>query len=269
MRKYIFMIFAALLITGCKNTNENLVQDRGVAVIPTMSDPVPAYFTDDIASSYVQFDLSLPQGQTVDKAEIEVDYGDQSAIVKQVSLPVTGLQVTATEVIQALNLPAGEYKTGDNFNLYVLTTKDGRTTRSTAAFSIPVVCDLVLDDFTGTCTVTQDDWWGETPYPVVVTKISDTQLSIANLFNANADGFGDAVNPLVITINPINYTVSFAKQVLVPNSGNLWWGIPSYSNFYLANGTGKIDACNLVISFTATAAVDAGSFGNMSFVLGK
>jgi len=269
MRKYIFTLFAALLIISCKDTNENLVQDRGAAVVPTISDPVPANFTDDIASSYVQFDLSLAQGETVDKAQIEVTYGSQSAIVKDVTIPVKGLKVTANEVVNALKMPLSDYKTGDNFNLYVLTTKNGRTTRSTAAFSISVVCALVLDDFVGTCTVTQDDWWGETPYPVTVTKISDTQLSIAYLFNANADGFGDEVNPLVITINPINYSVSFSKQILVPNSGDLWWGKPAYSNFYLSEGTGKIDACNLVISFTATAGVDAGSFGNMSFKIGK
>jgi len=269
MRKYIFTLFAALLIISCKDTNENLVQDRDAAVIPTMSAPIPAYFTDIPESSFVQFDLSLPQGATIEKAQIEVTYGSQSAIVKDVTIPVKGLKVTANEVIQALKMPMSEYKTGDNFNLYVLTTKNGRTTRSTAAFPIPVVCALVLDDFVGTCNVTQDDWWGETPYPVVVTKISDTQLSIENLFNADADGFGDEVNPLVITINPINYTVSFSKQILVPNSGDLWWGKPAYSNFYLSGGTGKIDACNLVISFTATAGVDAGSFGNMSFKIGK
>lgn len=117
-----------------------------------------------------------------------------------------------------------------------------------------VVCALDLDVFVGTCTVTQDDWWGETPYEVEVTKVGDNQLKIEGLYN------GEAENPLVITIDPADYSISFDKQILAPNSG-AWWGRPAYNNFALSAGTGVVDACDNIISFSATATVDAGSFG--------
>lgn len=126
------------------------------------------------------------------------------------------------------------------------------------------VCKLVLDDFVGTATVTTDEWWGETPYNVNITKSSDTELTVTGLCN------GACSNNLVIKINKADYTVTIDKQVLEPGSG-YWWGaayVPAYNNFSL-EGSGTIDACNNSISFTAEATVDAGSFGNVSFKIEK
>ncbi len=125
-----------------------------------------------------------------------------------------------------------------------------------------VACPLVLDDFTGTCTVTLDEWWGETPYEVTVTKTAATELTISGMCN------GACSNDLVLTVDPTDHSVSIAKQVLEPNSA-AWWGNPAYSNFSLA-GSGTINSCETSISFTATASVDAGSFSTAySFKLGK
>ena len=126
-----------------------------------------------------------------------------------------------------------------------------------------VACPLVLDDFVGTCTVTLDEWWGDTPYNVTVTKISDTELRISGMCD------GACSNDLVIKVDPTDHSVSIAKQVLEPLSGN-WWSParPAYNNFSLAGG-GTINSCETSISFTATATVDAGSFGLMAFKLGK
>lgn len=116
-----------------------------------------------------------------------------------------------------------------------------------------VVCELVLEAFVGTCTVTLDEWWGETPYEVEVTKVSDYQLSIAGLYN------GEATNPLVITVNPVDYSISFDKQILAPNSDS-WWGNSAYNNFALGNGTGTVNACDTKITFSGSASVTAGNF---------
>ena len=125
-----------------------------------------------------------------------------------------------------------------------------------------VACPLVLDDFIGTCTVTLDEWWGDTPYDVTVTKISDTELSISGM----CDGY--CSNDLVIKVDPTDHSISIAKQVLEPNSGDWWGDRPTYNNFSLEGG-GTINSCETSISFTANATVDAGSFGSKSFILGK
>jgi len=125
-----------------------------------------------------------------------------------------------------------------------------------------VACPLVLDDFVGTCTVTLDEWWGETPYEVTVTKTSATELTISGMCN------GACSNNLVIKVDPTDHSISIAKQVLEPNSGD-WWGNSAYNNFSLA-GSGTINSCETSISFGATASVDAGSFSTeYLFKLGK
>jgi hypothetical protein len=116
-----------------------------------------------------------------------------------------------------------------------------------------VVCALDIDSFVGTNTVILDDWWGETPYQVEVTKVGDYELSIAGLFN------GEATNPLVIKIDPVDYSISFDRQILAPNSGS-WWENPAYNNFAFGNGDGVVDACETGLYFSATGHVDAGNF---------
>lgn len=125
-----------------------------------------------------------------------------------------------------------------------------------------VACPLVLDDFVGTCTVTLDEWWGDTPYEVTVTKTGTTELTISGMCD------GACSNDLVLNVDPTDHSVSIAKQVLEPNSGSDWWGNPAYNNFSLEGG-GTINSCETSITFTATATVDAGSFGIMAFKLGK
>ena len=71
------LALAAALVAGCENTNENLVGERGKSVIPIMSEPSPAFFTEDLDNSYVAFDLSLPEGATLEKAELKVAYRGQ------------------------------------------------------------------------------------------------------------------------------------------------------------------------------------------------
>ncbi|MDR2926940.1 MAG: hypothetical protein LBV41_01870 [Cytophagaceae bacterium] len=137
---------------------------------------------------------------------------------------------------------------------------DGRAYSSNVVYA--ATCPLELDNFVGTFTVSVDEWWGETPYPVEVTKISDTELNISGICD------GVCSNDLVITIDPTDHSISFGKQILEPNSGE-WFENPAYFNFALSAGIGRVDACDISISFSATATVDAGSFGAVSFAMKK
>jgi hypothetical protein len=193
--------------------------------------------------------------------EIQIDIADVYSKFGLTS-PSLGetLYITANVVLKDGSvIPGWSEAAGFNNRAFSGWEVEGRLYSYNVRYS--VVCPLNLDDFTGTCTVRLDEWWGDTPYPVEVTKISDTQLSIDGLF----DGYSS--NPLVITIDPVSYSITIPKQVLEPEPG-YWWGSAPYTNFALA-GAGTIDACSLSISFTATATVDQGSFGSVSFELGK
>ena len=199
---------------------------------------------------------SFPTDVTLNMADVYASFG--------LSTPELGetLFITTNAVLNDDYVVTGwTEQTGFNNRAFSGWRVDGRAYSYNVRYS--VVCELVLDAFVGTNTVTEDAWWGETPYEVEITKVDDNKLSIAGLYN------GEATNPLVITIDPVDYSISFDKQVLVPNSG-AWWGNPSYNNFALGNGTGIVDACNTKLKFSGSASVDAGNFsGTWAIELGK
>ena len=137
---------------------------------------------------------------------------------------------------------------------------DGKPYSSNVRYS--VACPLNLDDFVGDGFVYLDEYWGDTPYPITITKKSDTELSIEGMF----DGY--ASNPLVIKVDLTDHSISIARQILEPNSGE-WYGNPIYNNIALA-GSGTVNACDLTVSFKATRYVDGGTLsGTPAFTLGK
>jgi len=263
MKKYIYAFIATFLFfSGCENTNENLVQERGDAVVPLMSEPAPAYFTDNIEASYVQFDLSLAQGETVDKATIEVARGGKSAVLKDVTLPAKGFKVTAREVLTALGISANDYHLGDVFTLSVLTTKNGKTTRSPASFTINVVCyfdasmligdfDWVSDDWdeSGTITITADP---NDPYKVYMDMASSEGLTTGN---------GKKIE---LNINPNNFRITGPKSIIADNLAE--WGLPNYRDYAFTPVAGSYSACDDMYNITFEITVSAGSWGNNVFI---
>jgi hypothetical protein len=205
-----------------------------------------------IVDNITQFPVTLD----IDMAKVYNTFG--------LTAPAIGetLFLTANAVLQDESvIPGWTEQTGFNNRVFSGWRVNGRAYSYNVRYS--VVCELVLDAFIGTCTVTLDEWWGEEPYEVEVTRVSDTELSIAGLFN------GEATNPLIITINPEDYSISFDRQILAPNS-DAWWGNPAYNNFAFGNGVGIVNACDTKITFEATASVAAGTFSGTSKIeLGK
>lgn len=115
-----------------------------------------------------------------------------------------------------------------------------------------VVCPLMLDDFSGDLVVTDNSVFYEGgSYSVKGIKISDTELELEGFFEDSK---------LRLTIDPTVHTVTVAKQVLYPTFGN-------YTNFYVV-GSGTIDACNGIITFSGTVGVDQGTYdSNANWVI--
>ena len=268
MKKYIYIIVACLLVSiSCENSNENLVQERGVAIVPEMSDALPAFFTENIETSYVQFDsLTLSKGDQIDKAEIEVvrARGNKSAVVKEIQLPVKNLRVTAREVLSALNIPDNDFLAGDVFNLYVLTTKNGRTTRSIAAVGIPVVCYFAPSMLVGNYYYISESWGEEgdvvleadpnDPYKIYVSGMAETQ---------GLEGNG---NKLELNFNPNNFGITGPRVVISDDLSP--WGLP-YTAYAYAPVSGKFDSCEQSYIITFNITVSAGDYGNYAFVFTK
>lgn len=222
---------------------------------PTEDDPDRTKTVRD-AKVIVDNITTFPAEITLDMADIYSKFGLVTPDIGETLYFTTNVILQDDYVI-----PGWTSQTGFNNRTFTGWRVNGRAFSYNVRYS--VVCELVLDDFVGTCIVTEDEWWEEVPHEVEVTKISDTQLSIAGLFN------GEATNPLVITIDPVDYSVSFDRQILAPHSAE-WWGNSAYSNFAFGNGEGVVDACNTKITFDAVASVDAGTFsGTFRIVFGK
>lgn len=262
---YILALLFAVSFTACDDTNENFVKERGVAVVPKITNLGPGFYTTDFENSYIMFDVDIPEGEQVDDAEIQATFKGETAMIQKISsFPVKQVKVAVSDVMSKLGLTESDVELGDTFIISVVTTANGVSTRSyTGSVSAIVTCELILEDFIGTNTVTEDEWSGEAPYDVEIIKVSDTELKVVGLFPSQIS------NPMIIKINPIDNSISIEKQVLVPLP--TWWGAPGvpYKDFSLA-GSGRIDACDIIISFSAAASVDAGSFaGTNAFTIKK
>lgn len=198
----------------------------------------------------------FPKEIKIDMAKVYSQFGLTSPVIGET------LYFTTNSVLEdGYTIPGWTEESGFNNKAFSGWRIGNRAYSYNVRYS--VVCELVLEDFLGTNIVTLDEWWEETPHEVEITKVGDYKLSIAGLFN------GEATNPLIIDIDPVDYSISFDKQILVPNS-NVWWGNPAYSNFAFSNGKGIVNACDTKISFEATASVTAGTFaGTYKIELGK
>lgn len=195
----------------------------------------PKEITIDVASVYSKFGLSTPSlGETI--------YFTTNTVLKD-------------DVI----IPGWDKVIGFNNKAFAGWSVDGRSYSYNVRYS--VACELVLEDFVGTNTVYVDEWDGG-GYTVEITKISDTELSVAGMFNGAADA------PMIIKVDPTDHSILIPKQVLYANP-TAWWGNPSpYLDFSLA-GNGTLNACETSFSFTAAATVDLGGFGSFGFKIGK
>lgn len=133
---------------------------------------------------------------------------------------------------------------------------DGRSYSYSVRY--PVVCPFLIDEFTGTSSMVDLDWW-EAIYDVEIEKISDTELQVSGLFEEVAPN-----GIFVITVNPETYTVDIPKQKVI--DGTVWNG--SYTNMCVA-GSGTLDACSGVIKFNLTITVDQGSYGSYGMTIRK
>ncbi|MDR0559916.1 MAG: hypothetical protein LBG92_07075 [Prevotellaceae bacterium] len=264
MKKYINILFIVILtVNGCKNTNENLVERGATIVAPIMSEPSPAYFSDNIDESYVAFDLSLPKGETVDKASIEIVYKNKSVILKDITIPVTNLKITAGDVIRALGIST--YELGDVFYLSVLTLKNGRTTRSAAtSFSIPVVCYFDPSMLVGSFDFESEDW-GVSGNVTMEADPDDPYKIYINGY-PQAEGLTGNGNRIELNINPNSFKIQGPKVVLADDLSE--WGFP-YRNYSYEPLSGSYSACDGKYTVTFAINVLEGDFGRNAFVFTK
>ncbi|MGV8962721.1 MAG: hypothetical protein ACOH2V_05005 [Candidatus Saccharimonadaceae bacterium] len=261
----IFYILALLLFTvsfaACEDTNENLVKQRGVAAVPEVLNISPAFYTTDFKNSYVKFDVDLPEGQSVDHAEIHATFKDKTAVIQEISSFPATIKMIATDVISKLGLTANDVKADDSFMFDVVTTSGGVTSRSmTGAIKAFVTCEYDPEIITKDYNVVIKDWdtaGGDVTF--TVDPLNPFKISIAGLFAMEGGEPND--NVLVLNIDPNSYKVSGVKTKLGTTDP---FG-EGYTNYYY-EPSGLYKSCEGVFEMQIKISVDEGSFGAYSFI---
>ncbi|RXQ93965.1 hypothetical protein EO244_10335 [Ancylomarina salipaludis] len=256
---YSLIVVFALIFVACDDTNKNLVGSRGVAVIPVITDVNPAFYTSDLANSYVQFVVDLPEGMTVDAAEVQVTYKGKNAVVQEITTFPTTVTLEALDVISILGINASDVAIDDSFLFHVVTTSNGASSRSTAALNVFVTCEYDPAMAVGSYHVVSEDW--EVVGDVTFTADPDDpyKIFVTGIFEMEGGDAND--NKLELNIDPNSFKVGVVTSVLGPTAP---WG--SYTNYYYGPGGGLFKSCDGSFEMQFKITVDEGSFGTYNFV---
>lgn len=257
---YILALIFAVSFAACDDTNENLVKERGVAVIPIVSNVGPAYYTLDYDNSFVQFDVDLPEGQTVDDAEVQVTFKGETAVVEKITSFPTTIKMIEADVISKLGLSTDDVKLDDYFMFDVVTTSEGISTRSlSGALKVFVTCEFDPELAVGSYHVISKDWEVEGIVTLTADPADPFKISVAGLYAMEGGAPND--NVLILNIDPNSYKVSGVKTKLGPSTP---WG--SYTNYYYEPVGGLYKSCEGVFEMQFRITVDEGGFGTFNYV---
>nr|WP_320118720.1 hypothetical protein [uncultured Marinifilum sp.] len=255
----LLLVFALFFLGACDDTNENLVGSRGIAIIPEITDVNPAFYTSDLANSYVEFVVDLPEGEQVDAAEVQVTYKGVNAVVQEItSFPAT-ITLEALDVISVLGLSESDISVDDSFLFHVVTTKEGVSSRSTAALNVFVTCEFNPAMAVGSYHVVSDDWQVAGDVTFTADPDDPFKIFVSGIYEMEGGAAND--NLLELNIDPNSFKVSVVKSVLGPSAP---WG--SYTNYYYGPGSGLFKSCTGSFEMQFAITVDEGSFGTYNFL---
>jgi len=246
----------------------NPVQERGVAVVPSLSGINPAVFdSNDLLNTYVQFTVNIDDQDKskVSDATIQVSLNgnmERKEYTKISSFPST-VVLKLSDVASKLGVELSKIKLGDVINIEVVTTTNGKQYHSNDAINAAVVCAYNPALCTGNYYSAANDW-GEGDVTITVDPADEYTLYVSGL--AEQEGLTEDA-PLKISIDPTTYEVT-AKGVIAIATEE--WGASSTYDNLTISGKGTINTCDGTITFNSTVTVDQGSFnGNWNFVLTK
>jgi hypothetical protein len=237
--KILGSIMALIMIfTGCEKVKDPAGQ-RDIAVIPFISDINPGIFNSkDLKNSFVEFKLGLETGKHADKAIIEGSYKDNYERIKlaeATSFPAT-IRIVSGDIVQKLGITEADIINGDFFQLEVLITSNGVTTRSKQILHVVVSCpyDNALTVGSYHSVSPPSDWNSEGDITITADPDNQYKLYVTGL-EAN-EGLVEDQGPLVMYLDPATNVVTVPKKVLSSDA----WGYGSIS--YV--GDGAYNSCD-------------------------
>ncbi len=270
--KYLFPVIAALLLSfvvfiACEDSNENLVQDRGTYVVPNIEFTTAPVFTTDLESSFVEFTVSLNAGDAADGGDIEVLYnGEKPTKVQSFSSFPATVRLSASDIISKMGLDAASIQTSDVFSFFVLTTKNGVSTRSIASGNINIVCAFSPALSQGKYKAESADW--DVAGNVTLTADPDDKYKIHVAGLETLDGVSKTPD-VVFQIDPESYQITNKDKYVLSDDLEEDWGdseYHGYTNYTYSILKGNYNSCNGEFSLVFNISCAKGDFGNFTFV---
>ncbi len=266
LRNLMIIFGVALLFTACQPTDVDPAGSRGEAAVPGIKNLNPATYEDtDLENTFVKFDLTMPEGATVDEAVLLVSYnkgGERKEVQRISSFPANGITVPLTSAASALGLGLESIKAADVFNFEVMTIEGGKEYFSSAAFNVAVVCGYDVDVITGDYTASSASWDMEGPVTITVDPDDEYIVYVHGL--ADAEGMTGNGTPFTFIINPLDYSITAPKATIADSMEPL----APYTGYSYA-GSGSLNTCDGTYRMMFAITVDQGSFGSFEFVFSK
>ncbi len=265
----IFVALILLIVGGCENTNLNLVEQRGVAVVPLISNLSPAVFdSNDPQNTFIEFKVDVADKTLLTNAIVKVSLNgklqrvDFSTIT---TFPQT-VKISLKEAATKLNIGIDNIVLGDILNVEIWTTTNGKVYQTSALFNAGVVCPYFRNQIIGSYHSVSADWASEGDVTITADPTNEFIVYVAGL--EAIDGLDEDKGPLKMVINPLDYSVTAVKTVLATST--LGWGATSDYHNIAYEGTGVLNTCNGTYEMNFDISVDEGVFGsNQKFTLTK
>jgi len=276
-RLNIFLATIALLVTivACEDTNENLVGSRGVGVVPLITNLTPeSPSISNFETDKFSFKVSLAKSDSlkiknaelkIDNAEIQVQYGDNVGVLKTIDAFPATIEITASELLTTLGMIESDAKFGTAFNIFVITTSNGVTTRSKANFIVSLPCEFDSNLSIGSYNVVSSDWNVNSSVTLIADENDPYTIYIKGL--AEADGLEGNGNMMKVQIDPATYKITGDAVVLAANCGGWGSSYESYTNYTYKVSSGSFVSCEGTYNIVFDISVDQGDFGDNAFVL--
>ncbi|MBN1157847.1 MAG: hypothetical protein JXA61_00575 [Bacteroidales bacterium] len=253
-----------MVVVSCEEESIDPAGERGAGVVPVLSNVDPAFFlAADIENSFVSFDVSLAAGDVADGGIVEISMNGQAerAQVQTIATFPATITLTGAEVANALGIQPSTIEGGDVFNIEILTTKDGATTRSNVAVNAPVACEYnpLLASGSYTAYSAPSAWNATGLVTLTVDDVDNTTVYVSGL--AAMEGNNEDQGPLVMHIDLNTFTVTADKTVIASD----YFG---YTNGAF-EGYGTYESCAGTFTMYFTITVEEGSFGTHLFTLTK
>lgn len=269
MKYYYSSIAAILLLLGlfwaCEDSNESLVKQRGANVVPNVEFTTPPVFTTELSTTFVEFTVSLNEGDAVDAASIEVLFNNENpTIVQEVSSFPATVRLDAKDVISKLGLDINNIQTSDVFSFFVLTTKNGVTTRSIASANIKIVCPFSPALSQGSYNAVSESWGVEGN--VTLTADPDDKYKIFVEGLGDLDGVA-GVDKVFFLIDPESYAITNRDKFIMSSDLEADWGAKykGWTNYTYELVSGSYNSCDGTFSAVFQIYCSKGSYGNFTF----